>query len=352
MKHKRNKLLSAVLGVSFIGTCMLFAGDLNPSGLPDNNSSAMFTLEDLYQRLLNGTTGSKRSGSFAEPSTGPTSGTMHNLNDLMEKMPVKDDTNGATDANVLQGKNFWGLTSGQWGAKAGAMPNIGQQNVNPSTSNQAISEGYHNGTGRVTGDADLVAGNIRSGINLFGVDGDSNVVNTSSGNAVNANISLNKKAWVDGSEVTGTLVGGTNCTGTFSALGRWCNNGNGTVTDTTTGLIWYIRGNNFWGTYASATAYISNHQHGLDGLTDGSSAYDWRLPTMNEMLHITAGTEAISNSNQYFFTGIQNDWYWTCSGYTTSSPQKIMKVTIPYTNPVGNAELPSALMQAMAVRNP
>jgi hypothetical protein len=232
------------------------------------------------------------------------------------------------------------------------MEYVGAQNVTPDTSNVTISQGYHDGTGAVAGDADLISGNIRAGVNLFGVYGNSNVVNTSSGDAAAANISLGKKAWIEGSEVTGTLAGGTNCTGTFSPLGRWCNNGNGTVTDTTSGLIWYIRGNNFWGTYASATAYISNHQSGLDGLSDGSSGFDWRLPTMKEMLELTSGTEAVSDSNMYFFTGIQASWYWTCTGNTTSSPQKFMVVQVPYTNPVGTARTPDQLYHSMAVRNP
>lgn len=60
------------------------------------------------------------------------------------------------------------------------MPNIikfggGTKNVTqsytPSASNQTIAKGYHNGTGVVYGDADLVAGNIKTNVNLFGVVG-------------------------------------------------------------------------------------------------------------------------------------------------------------------------------------
>ncbi len=68
------------------------------------------------------------------------------------------------------------------------------------------------------GDVDLVAGNIKAGINLFGVSGNSNVVNSSSGDAASATIQFGKKAWVDGIEITGYLPGDT-------------------ITDTTTGLI-------------------------------------------------------------------------------------------------------------------
>ncbi len=35
----------------------------------------------------------------------------------------------------------------------------------------AIAAGYHDGNGKVVGDADLTAGNIRLGANIFGVAG-------------------------------------------------------------------------------------------------------------------------------------------------------------------------------------
>jgi hypothetical protein len=438
MKNRNHKIVSLALGLSLVSICLLFAGDLTPTAAPDNSASAMFKIEDLYQRLLNGTAGTKRSAGFTEPSAGPTAGTMHSLNDIMSKMPTKDDTNGAAETNVLQGKKFWGLTSGQWGPRVGSMPNIGQQNVTPTSADQSISQGYHDGSGKVagdanlvtgnikagvtifgvsgktevvdttsgdavagdllagkkawvdgtevtgtmsnvgtqnitpgtsnvtitqgyhsgsgqvTGDADLVSGNIRAGVNLFGVSGNSNVVNTSSGDAATATIQFSKKAWVDGVEITGYLAGGTACNpaATYSPLKRWCHNGNGTITDTTTGLIWFSKGNNFWGTSASCSANISYLKNGIDGLTDGSSEYDWRLPTVKEMLTLTSGTEAISPGNQYLFTGMQTGWYWTCSAHTNPIPLKKLRVQMPYTNPYGVQENPGALFWGIAVRNP
>jgi len=88
----------------------------------------------------------------------------------------------------------------------GTMPNIGVQNITPGTSNQSISAGYHNGTGVIAGDADLAAGNIRAGVNIFGVAGKTEVVDTSSGDAVAADMKSGKKAWVDGAEVTGSIA--------------------------------------------------------------------------------------------------------------------------------------------------
>ena len=54
-------------------------------------------------------------------------------------------------------------------------------------------------------DADLVPGNIRSGVSIFGVSGDPDVVDTSSGDAGAAEILSGKKAWVDGMELTGSM---------------------------------------------------------------------------------------------------------------------------------------------------
>jgi hypothetical protein len=53
----------------------------------------------------------------------------------------------------------------------GAMANVGRQHVIPGTSAQAIVQGYHDGTGEVAGDANLVADNIRFGTTIFGVAG-------------------------------------------------------------------------------------------------------------------------------------------------------------------------------------
>jgi len=43
--------------------------------------------------------------------------------------------------------------------------------ITPGTSAQAISAGYHNGSGSVAGDANLVAANIKAGVTIFGVTG-------------------------------------------------------------------------------------------------------------------------------------------------------------------------------------
>jgi hypothetical protein len=41
------------------------------------------------------------------------------LLDIRGKLPVPDNSSGATAADVREGKTFWGLTGGQWGMQTG-----------------------------------------------------------------------------------------------------------------------------------------------------------------------------------------------------------------------------------------
>lgn len=66
-------------------------------------------------------------------------------------------------ANVLTGTTIAGI--------AGTMTNNGQKIITPSSAQQSIQQGYHDGTGYVKGDTNLIASNILSGISIFGVMG-------------------------------------------------------------------------------------------------------------------------------------------------------------------------------------
>jgi hypothetical protein len=193
--------LSVVAALAAV-VAVVSAGDPdNPPGPPETTSS--YTLEDIYDRLATGAAGTQVT--FTEPTSGPTVGTGHTLDEIMAVAPQVDDTDGATAAQVLSGETYWSLRSWAWGLQAGTMPNSGAVTITPTTIQQTIAMGYHNGSGYVEGDADLVSGNIRSGVSIFGVAGDPNVVNTASGDAAAGDILSAKKAWVDGTEVTGSM---------------------------------------------------------------------------------------------------------------------------------------------------
>lgn len=311
------RLLSFVVILSVAS--LAFAGDLDAPAGPTDAGSAMFTLEDLYNRLNSGAQGTKRSGPFAEPSAAPGS-TMHNLNDIMNKAPVVDNTAGAGAEHVLAGKTYWGLQSGKWGLQTGTLANVGAMNITPSPATQTITAGFHDGAGKVGGDADLVTGNIRAGVNLFGVDGNAAVVNTSSGNATAGELLYTRTAWANGQEVAGKLLGGVllKAGGSFSPEKRWYDNADGTIVDVTTGMVWLktlpttVRP--VLATSAAvidAVKYACNLVHGTSGLTDGSRFGDWRVPTLREMQSLMVGPEAIGGGNLQGFSASTASTYWT-----------------------------------------
>jgi hypothetical protein len=250
---------------------------------------------------------------------------MYNLNDIMNKAPALDNNAGAVTGNVLSGKTFWGLKAGSWGNQSGSMPNNGAISLTPGTTDQAIANGYHDGSGKIIGDADLVSANIKAGINLFGIDGNAAVVNTASGNATAGELLHDRTAWVNGQEVTGTRVGGVVLTagGSFSPGKRWYDNADGTITDMTTGLIWLKSVSTSVRTFTATDSslldcvwYTSNLINGTSGLSDGSQYGDWRLPTLREMQSLRTGPEAIGAGSYQGFSVSDASAYWT---YTHSS---------------------------------
>ena len=91
---------------------------LDALAAPTDSGSALFTLQDICNRLDTGTVGSQRSGEFTEPTTAPVA-TGCTLNSIMQKLPLVDDSNGATPDDVTSGKTFWGLKSSDWGLQTG-----------------------------------------------------------------------------------------------------------------------------------------------------------------------------------------------------------------------------------------
>ena len=108
---------------------------------------------------------------------------------------------------------------------------------------------------------------------------------------------------------------------------RFEDNGDGTVTDMLTGLVWLKNANCFGErTWVNALADANGLASGACGLTDGSVARDWRLPSVNE-LHSLVDYEyygaALSNAagtGQWTegdaFSGVQSNWddyHWSSS---------------------------------------
>ena len=119
---------------------------------------------------------------------------------------------------------------------------------------------------------------------------------------------------------------GEDCT--LQEITRYVDNGNGTVTDTQTGLLWlkdaacWGIANNWW----LGTSLAAGLKNGDCGLTDGSVPGDWRLPTIaewmatvelelectNPSLANTPGTGCYSDGPQPFINvGSWHNTYWS-----------------------------------------
>ena len=79
-----------------------------------------------------------------------------------------DATGNAVAADVLAGKTFSNASDN---GIAGTMPNRGAESIVPAEAPRTIPKGYHDGDGKVIGDADLTPDNIKVGVTVFGVLG-------------------------------------------------------------------------------------------------------------------------------------------------------------------------------------
>jgi hypothetical protein len=257
--------IGVVMGLLLATAGIVVAGSLNPGSGPDTAGSQMYTLQQIYDRLTSGAAGTKMTA-FTEPATGPTAGTMRTLDEVMAAAPAVDGTNGATTANVASGKTFWGLTSGQWGLQTGTASIGGTYNAGVPKTGQTASY--------ATGDD----GDLKKGV-----------------------------AWPNP---------------------RFTDNGNGTVVDNLTGLIW-LKNANCGGTknWANALTFANSLYDGWTGdgsggdcgLTDGSTAGQWRLPNVREMQSlIDYGRTQPALPSGHPFTGVQFNAYWTSTTYAGS----------------------------------
>ena len=180
--------------VVLIGVTTVYAGSLTPPGSP---AKTMKTLANLYELIGTGT--STPSTDFATPGT--VTSTMRSLDEVYDLMALRIGAINPT--NILTGTSLFGV-SGTMPSKVGA-----GLVFTPSTTEQVIDRGYYGGVagdGKVAGDTNLVAGNIKSGSSIFGVTGKTSVVDTEDANAVASDILTNKTGYVNGVKITGTAI--------------------------------------------------------------------------------------------------------------------------------------------------
>jgi len=99
----------------------------------------------------------------------------------------------------------------------------------------------------------------------------------------------------------------------WDAATRFTDNGDGTVLDKLTGLIWLKQANCFGSrAWTPALSDSAGLQAGSCGLTDGSADLDWRLPNVRELLTLVDyGEYSPALPASHAFSGVQTSFYWT-----------------------------------------
>lgn len=124
-------------------------------------------------------------------------------------------------------------------------------------------------------------------------------------------------------DCAGTGQDGEYQKGTPWPIPRFTDNGNGTVTDNMTGLIWLKSANCFsLRNWLGAVSYCNGLADPDCGLTDGSVAGDWRLPNHNELQSLVNLSRYDPSIDTGYFPGTFSDRYWsstTYAGYTENA---------------------------------
>jgi len=159
----------------------------------------------------------------------------------------------------------------------------------------------------ITPDGNAVASKVLSGYSFYGT----------------GTTKLNGSLWIGSYLHSGQIT--SYDTGTLDDKEKdgtaksYTDNGNGTVTDNHTGLVWMKNHKDNCATlsWQSALSYCSTLASGSGGLTDGSVSGDWRVPSALELFTLSDISYPSSSYLNSVFT--QTGWASTCYGYWSST---------------------------------
>lgn len=137
-----------------------------------------------------------------------------------------------------------------------------EKSATPSTDEQEVVPTAGKFLSKVTvgGDANLVAGNIKSGVSIFGVQGTLTSLDTSDANATAGDIVTGKTAYVNSSKITGTLNPGVDTS-----------DADATAENIDSGKTAYVKGQKITGTSTKVNTSDANAVAG--DIATGKTAY-------------------------------------------------------------------------------
>lgn len=286
-------------------------------------------------------------------------------------------------SDVLTGKTFFGASQGDWVLQTGTMANNGNFSLTPSSSDQEVAIGYYSG-GTLVGDVDLTASNIKSGVNIFGIDGtlssgytygDDNadyVLGTaSSAGTALSNVFNGSSTSLDYPQSTGGVddynSGGSRPSNSYSkswttcdSSNNYCGTGdsvNAEKEDNSTGLVWSkllesgATKSWFWannckypngltgddgvcdanGEVACKCVKLTGTGEGGNGAQTGCDALGsgWRLPYQKELMlaYIDGSWGNLSAAGSYYWSATTVSTYTQYAWITYLSPGNTLNVT-------------------------
>ncbi len=308
------KSIILTLVITLLSSSVIYAGSItSPGGTPSPTS---YTLGDIFKKITTNVSATLGNHSLT-PTTTPQS-TYDSLTSIYNAIPT------FYAGDFLASSTYFGVT-GSIGVRAGNTTVV----TSATSSNTLILTppvGYYDGTVTVsTSTTYFDSTNIKNGITVFGITG-----TFGSGGGGTPTI-LNKTLVRTGQTLCYNAAGAIiACAGTgqdgelLRGVARsYTDNGNGTISDNATGLMWQkctvgLSDNNC-STGSATTIDFATATSTCAGLSLGGFS-NWRVPNIRELMSIVDFSVAAPTINGTYFPNTPSNWFRTSTTYIFGRP--------------------------------